>query len=275
MKSPLWVAIYLAGGAWVLCQICLCALLEVQGSLLGKIDIQSAFKLLPIHPTNHHLLAICWKQRLYINTYLPFGLWSAPKLFNILADLLSWIILKQGTSSFLHNLDDFLTIGPPAYGICKQILNIITRTCEEFGVLLALEKVEGPSFLPYLGIILDSSKMKAHLWPDKLTSIQQEMTSWQSKKKATKRQILSLIGSLHHEAKVVYHGRTFVSRTYATAAKVKELEYFTRLNMEFHSDLLWWHTFLTTWNGHSLFRWHTLQHSITITFQTNAFRALG
>ena len=62
---------------------------------------------------------------------------------------------------------------------------------------------------------------------------------------------------------------------YATAAKVKELDYFTRLNMEFCSDLLWWHTFLTTWNGHSLFRWHTLQHSITITIQTDASGALG
>ena len=45
--------------------------------------------------------------------------------------------------------------------------------------------------------------------------------------------------------------------------------------MEFRSDLLWWHTFLTTWNGHSLFRWHTLQHSITITIQTGASGALG
>ena len=26
--------------------------------------------------------------------------------------------------------------------------------------------------------------------------------------------------------------------------------------MDFHADLLWRHTFMTTWNGHSLFRWH-------------------
>ena len=47
---------------------------------------------------------------------------------------------------------------------------------------------------------------------------------------------------------------------YATAAKVKELDYYTRLNIEFCSDLLWWLTFIT---GHSLFRWNTLQHSTT------------
>ena len=41
---------------------------------------------------------------------------------------------------------------------------------------------------------------------------------------------------------------------YATAARVRELDYYTCLNKEFRSDLHWWHTFLTSWNGLSLFR---------------------
>ena len=158
-----------------------------QGSLLAKIDIQSAFRLLPIHPTDRPLLAMHWKQGLYIDTCLPFGLRLAPKLFNILADLLSWIILKRGASFLLHYLDDFLTIGPPNSDICKTNLNIITRTCEELGVPLAFEKIEGPATsLPFLGIILDSSKMEARLPLDKLMRIRNELTSWQGKKQATK-----------------------------------------------------------------------------------------
>ena len=74
-------------------------------------------------------------QRLYIDTCLPFGLKSAPKLFNILADLLSWIILQQKASFLLHYLDDFLTIRPPISDICRTNLNIIMRTCEELGCL--------------------------------------------------------------------------------------------------------------------------------------------
>ena len=141
------------------------------------------------HPsTDRHFLAICWKQRPCIDTCLPFGLRSAPKLFNILANLLSWIILKQGASSLRHYLDDFLTIGRPTSGICNQNSNIITRTCEELGVPLVSEKVEGPATsIPFLAIILDSSKMEAHLPSDKLTHIQQELTSWQSKRKLQKR----------------------------------------------------------------------------------------
>ena len=60
-------------------------------SLLAKVDIKHAFRLLPVHPTDRHLLTMEWKQSLYIDTCLPFGLRSKPKLFNILADLLMWI----------------------------------------------------------------------------------------------------------------------------------------------------------------------------------------
>ena len=58
-------------------------------TLLAKMDIKSAFRLLPVHPSDRHLLAMEWNKGIYIDTYLPFGLRSAPKLFNILADFLS------------------------------------------------------------------------------------------------------------------------------------------------------------------------------------------
>ena len=66
---------------------------------------------------------------------------------------------------------------------------------------------------------------------------------------ATKREIFSLVRVLQHATKVVRPGRTFVSRLYAVAAKVQELDYFTCLNKEFQSDLHWWNTFLGHWNG--------------------------
>jgi len=61
------------------------------GTLLAKIDIKHAFQLLPVHPVDCHLLAMCWRNQIFVDTCLPFGLRSAPKLFNTLADLLSWI----------------------------------------------------------------------------------------------------------------------------------------------------------------------------------------
>ena len=83
------------------------------GTLLAKIDIKSAFRLLPVHPADRHLLAMQWNKQIYIDMCLPFGLRSAPKLFNILADLLSWIVEQKGVSPVLHYLDDFLIMTPP------------------------------------------------------------------------------------------------------------------------------------------------------------------
>lgn len=112
---------------------------------MAKIDIKSAFRLVPVHPTDRHLLGMKWKEYTFIDTCLPFGLRSAPKLFNVLADLLTGVLTRQGTSFILHYLDDFLTLGPPASNTCEQNLSTIRKVCASLGIPLALEKVEGPS----------------------------------------------------------------------------------------------------------------------------------
>jgi len=86
-----------------------------------------------------------------------------------LADLLAWILKKQGISEVLHYLNAFLTISPPLSEVCQQNLDIIQHTC---GVPLAIEKVEGPTMsLCFLGITIDTNKMEARLPDDELHAI--------------------------------------------------------------------------------------------------------
>ena len=49
------------------------------GTLLAKIDIKSAYHIIPVHPADRHQLGMSWKGSIYIDTTLPFGLRSAPK----------------------------------------------------------------------------------------------------------------------------------------------------------------------------------------------------
>ncbi len=49
-----------------------------KGCQLAKIDIESAFRNVPVHPHDRHLLGMKWNDQLYIDTVLPFGLRSAP-----------------------------------------------------------------------------------------------------------------------------------------------------------------------------------------------------
>ena len=55
-----------------------------KGCLLAKIDVESAFRNVPVHPNDRHLLGMKWNDQLYIDTVLPFGLRSAPKYLTVL-----------------------------------------------------------------------------------------------------------------------------------------------------------------------------------------------
>ena len=94
--------------------------------MLAKIDIQSAFRLLPVHPEDCHLITMSWKVELYIDHCIPFGLRSPPKLFNTLADLLSWAAQKARVSYLIYYLDDCLTMGPLLSQICQHNVDIFT-----------------------------------------------------------------------------------------------------------------------------------------------------
>ena len=52
-----------------------------------------------------------WPEKVYVDKALPFGLRSAPKLFNALADVIEWVAKNQGTSNLWHYLDDYITNG--------------------------------------------------------------------------------------------------------------------------------------------------------------------
>ena len=166
-------------------------------------------------------------------------------------------------------------MGPPQSIVCQQNLNIFISLCAELGVPLAAEKLEGPSAsLCFLGIILDTEHMEIRLPADKLARIKQLLMTWLPRKKATKRQILSLVGTLQHATKVVRPGRAFVARMYSTAAKLRKMHFITRLNKSFRSDLIWWHTFLQAWNGFSILRHPATSHP-DIYAQTDASGVWG
>ena len=43
--------------------------------------------MVPVHQDDHHLLAVQWQDKVYVDTAQPFGLRSAPLVFTAMADL--------------------------------------------------------------------------------------------------------------------------------------------------------------------------------------------
>ena len=70
---------------------------------MAETNLKSAFRLIPIHPDDWHLLWIHWNNQYYVDLYLPFWLRMAPFLFNQLLDALE---------DRLHLLDNFFMAEP-------------------------------------------------------------------------------------------------------------------------------------------------------------------
>ena len=113
------------------------------GALMAKVDIEAAYRLIPVHPDDCPLLAVRWKGDIFCDRALPFGLRSAPKIFNAFDDALEWCARYQGASSVWHYLDDYIVLGPPASDQCQSDLHTLERVCRELGVPLASHKREG------------------------------------------------------------------------------------------------------------------------------------
>ena len=123
------------------------------------------------------------------------------------------------------------------------------------GLPLHPSKCEGPTtVLIFLGVELNSVAQMACLPHEKLVATFQLFRDWACKKWCTRKELESLIGSLHHVTKVVPPGRTFLRRMIDLLCAFHSRTHPIRLNWEFRRDLAWWLEFLHSWNGVSFFR---------------------
>lgn len=221
-----------------------------RGTQMAKMDIESAYRIVPVHPDDRPLLGMQW---IFFDTRLPFGLRSAPKIFSALADALQWIFIQQGVTWGAHYLDDFITLGPPGKLTCQSNLDRMLDLCRTLGVPVAPEKCAGPtSVLVFLGFEIDSNRMVVRLPQNKLQRLTSLISEWVGKRACKKRELQSLLGHLQHAATVVRPGRTFVRRLIELLSVFKQGDHWIRLNMSTRSDLTWWGTFIGDWNGISL-----------------------
>ena len=222
-----------------------------RGAQLAKIDIKSAYRIISVHVSDRPLLGIFWRGKYYVDARLPFGLRSTPKVFNAVADALEWCFRRRGVEWVDHYLDDFIVLGPPNSEVCAHSLCMVREVAERLGISLA-EKCEGPcTALTFLGIHIDTVQMTLSLPAEKLVRIQEELERWSGKKfRWCRRQELELlIGLLHHAARVVRPGRSFLYRLISLLRGRHDDVKYIRLKAEARTDILWWRVFIKIWNG--------------------------
>jgi hypothetical protein len=225
-----------------------------RGALMAKLDLKSAYRMVPVHPEDSLLLGIRWGDTTYVDRALPFGLRSAPIIFSAVADGLAWALFQNGVHYSLHYLDDFFFCEPASSPLaCSEALSRAIPVCERLGLPVAPEKVEGPTTsIRFLGINIDSMAMTLSLPQDKLLNLKERLDQWGKRKSASKRQLQELLGHLNHAATVVRPGRAFLRALIEAMKRPRNPHQMTRLNSHAQADILWWQLFIHSWNGISI-----------------------
>ena len=175
------------------------------GALMAKFDVESAYHNVAMRPDERYLFGMRGRDFFLIDLALPFDLCPAPFIFNSIADMVEWIVrVNYAVRYLLHYLDDFLSLGPAGSSTCADSVMVARSVFSRLGLPLHPSKCEGPSpVLIFLGIELNSLTQTACLPHDKLVGTLELLYQWAPKKLCSRKELESLIGSLHHVTKVV------------------------------------------------------------------------
>ena len=248
-----------------------------KGALMSKLDIKSAFRLIPVHPCDWPLLGYCIDNKFYYDTVLPFGLRSSPYLFCLISDAILWIFSHLNNHYHaLCYMDDFLICALPTAGNCQLLMDSFISLCSCLGVPLAEDKTEGPSSsITFLGVLLDSVTQTISLPQSKFTALSELLMIWSEKESCTRLELQSLIGHLMFASKCIPSSRLFTRRLILLLSDFQPSVDFMVIAGEFRKDIDWWIKFLPLWNGAASFiKPHWLSSS-TINLFTDASATLG
>ena len=117
-----------------------------RGCFLVKVDVKEAYRMVPVHPEDQHLLGVQWDGFVYIDKVLPFGLRSAPKIFSAVADAVQWTLFKNGIQKGLHYLDDFILVAESPH-LALQQKDILLAIFEKLNIPIEVSKLEGGSVI--------------------------------------------------------------------------------------------------------------------------------
>ncbi|MES9882605.1 MAG: reverse transcriptase domain-containing protein [Sedimenticola sp.] len=247
-----------------------------RGSFMAKTDIKSAFRILPVRPSDYELLGFSWEGKYYYDRCIPMGCASSCAIFENFSTALEWIAKhKLHCTGIVHILDDFLFI-EPSKRECAGSLNRFLHFCQEVGVPIASEKTFPPNTtMEFVGITLDSLLMESRLPPDKISKGLSLLETFLTRKSCKKRELESLIGFLNFTCSVVLPGRAFLRRLIALIMGVAQPFHFVKISGEAKADMRMWSVFIREFNGRSMFLNDRFLSSDTLSLYTDAAASLG
>ena len=248
-----------------------------RGSLIAKADIESAFRIIPIHPSDYYLLGFTWNGQFFYDKCLPMGCSTSCSIFETFSTAIQWILKeKLQVKHVSHILDDFMFVGPSNSKVCQKYLNTFLALSENLGIPIKASKTCQPSTKAVVhGVMLDTVQMELSLPEDKCQTILEKLSHFMNRKKCRLQELQSLIGHLNFACLIVVPGRAFLRRLIDLTKGVSRPHHFIKLNNEARADMRAWYQFISHFNGKCLFLQDRWVSSEKISFYTDAAATFG
>ena len=172
---------------------------------LWWLNLMSKLRIATLQFTQVTAISWAWNcgANIILTLVLPFGLLSAPYIFNAVAEAVEWILVNSyKVPNLLHYLDDYISVSSPDSPQCAQNLSTPLAVCKRgaysstncAGHQVGFSWVAQVACLPAV----------------KLRILRDFIHSWLPHKWCYRQELESLIAHLHHAAQVVQPGRTLL-----------------------------------------------------------------
>lgn len=222
-----------------------------KGTLVAKADIQEAYRILPVHPSQYYLLGFSWNKEFYYDKRLPMGASTSCSTFEQVSCALQWILQNlYNVPTVSHIMDDFIFLGPSSSDNCATYLRIFETLTSALNIPLNRKKTVPPTTCVTVhGYEVDTIAMQIRLPPDKLETAKVELSKLLVCKKATLHDIQSIVGFLNFTCAVIPMGRPFLRRLINLTCGVRLPFFKIRVTRSVRADLRMWLKFLQHHNG--------------------------
>ena len=223
--------------------------------LLSKLDIKSAYRLLPVSPAEFDQLGFMFDNKFYFDKAMPFGCSISCASWEKVSTFLESIAKQNSPVGDLkHYVDDFLFAGEANTDHCLIIMKNFIFCCDQMGFPIASEKTVWPTTcIVYLGLEIDSMEMVVRMPEEKIQELISKICLVRDKKTVKLKHMQQLIGSLNFAARVIVPGRPFLRRLINSTKGVTKPHHHLKVTNSMRQDLDMWLNFFKNYNGVSVF----------------------
>ena len=215
--------------------------------LLYKVDIKRCYRWLPVDPFDFHLLGMSWRDKVYFDTKMPFGVRTGAMAAQRTTNAIMYMYRNMGFDA-VNYIDD---IGSAEHSAkANEGYVSLIGLVEQLGFPVANEKCSPPSTnMVFLGKLFDTDSMTISIPQAKLEEIKQSINLIIKRKTVTRKQLESIIGKLSYIADCVRSARLFICRLLDLLRSVTRKHHHINLSSEAKKDLKWFLLFMESYNG--------------------------